>query len=204
MEIPQPQPLASGSGWVSKITNFLFPQDIGTAVQGMGSPMGMAALPGQISESAILPMLRKILAEKGLDVGKATSMAMDAVTSGKIAPDQFKMIYGALKRLGLPSAGAAARVFAPAAEQATEQKVASSIGPAAEAEAPLAGAARALQEKFGKGVVRNPNLTQRMALEAQDRELGLAGRRPSQQVLDRAADESFKKGYFIIGRWSRP
>lgn len=94
--LPKP---SQGRGVLSKIQQFLTPSDAGQAASMMVNPVG-AVLPGMVSGSRLVPIMLKILREKGLNVKQAETMAMDAATAGKIGPDQFKMVYEALKKIG--------------------------------------------------------------------------------------------------------
>jgi hypothetical protein len=106
-ETQQPQ----GEGILARLGRFMTPKSPQEAGQMMVNPVG-AVLPGMLSESRLVPSLLKILREKGLDPAKAEGVLMDAVTAGRIDPNQFKMVFEALKKIGGGGQQMAAREFA--------------------------------------------------------------------------------------------
>jgi hypothetical protein len=146
---------APGGGLLDKIKWHLTGSPAAQAA-GMVNPVG-AVLPGMISESRLVPMLLKIMREKGLDPARAESMLMDAVTSGKIDPGQFKTVFEALKRATGSTGGAqAARFMSETKAMPAATKIASSVAPGgAEAagalKQPISEVIRALQSKFSGG-----------------------------------------------------
>lgn len=152
MYVARPELPAAETGFLARLQRFLTPGDPRQAVQTMANPVG-AVMPGMVSESRLVPILLKILREKGLGVKQAEQVAVDAVTSGKIGPDQFKMVIDALRKVG--QRGAAQKVFAPV--EKTFSSAASSLAPAGvEGTRPLGSAAigqaaRLLKRKFEGG-----------------------------------------------------
>lgn len=152
MYVARPEPPAAGTGLLARFQRFLTPDDPRQALQTMAIPGG-TVLPGMISENRLVPVLLKILREKGISVKQAEQVAMDAATSGKIGSDQFRMVIDALRKVG--QRGAAQKVFAPV--EKSFSSATSSLAPAgAEGARPLGSAmigqaARLLKRKFEGG-----------------------------------------------------
>lgn len=152
--MPQPP---QGEGILAKLGRFMTPQSPQAAGQMMVNPVG-AVMPGMISEGKLVPTLLRILREKQIKPEQAETMLMDSVNAGKIAPDQFKVVYEALKRITQKAPAQKAREFAQqTASMAGPAKIGASIaagGPEAAtgASSPATSEAiRALQQKFSGG-----------------------------------------------------
>lgn len=119
--------------------------DLVEAVRGTIPGIGMAMLPGKISESQLVPLLVKILKQGRVTVDSAKQMALDAVTSGKISSDEMKMVLEAMKQAERRVTPGASRLFAAVVEEAPKR-----VGPSLDRIASMLGT----KFKVTRGVVK--------------------------------------------------